>query len=121
MLRRNYLQIIFLFYISLTFGNGLEYLKYFMKVPNCAPKDGKTLMTLDVDAFHCSKSCFETSACKSFMSRTVSPSCMLYEEDSTERMLIKEYNTHFYQLRRSEPTKYRDGKQFEYFCVYFIP
>ncbi|XP_036366243.1 uncharacterized protein LOC118766702 [Octopus sinensis] len=110
MLRRNYLQIIFLFYISLTFGNGLEYLKYFMKVQHAGLKDAKTLMTLDVDAFNCSKSCFETSACKSFVNRTISPSCILYEEDSKERMLIKITNTHFYQLRRSVPTKYRDGR-----------
>ncbi|CAI9735246.1 Hypothetical predicted protein [Octopus vulgaris] len=79
-----------------------------MKVPKCDLKDAKTLMTLDVDASSCSKNCFETSACKSFVSRTISPSCILYEDDSTEKMLIDVLHTDFYQLRRSVPTEYRD-------------
>ncbi|XP_014769852.1 uncharacterized protein LOC106868906 [Octopus bimaculoides] len=110
MLQKKCPQVIFLFYISLTFGNGLEYLKYFLKVENALLKDSKTLMTLDVDAFNCSERCFETSVCKSFVSRTMSPRCILYEDDSTEKILIKATNTHFYQLRRSVPTKFRDGK-----------
>ncbi|XP_036354799.1 uncharacterized protein LOC118761180 [Octopus sinensis] len=110
MLLRKCLQVIFLFYISLTFGNGLEYLTYFIKVQHCDLKDAKTLMTLDVDAFDCSKRCFETSACKSFVSRTISPRCILYENDSTEKILTGENNAYFYQLRRTVPTKYRDGK-----------
>ncbi|XP_036355385.1 uncharacterized protein LOC118761500, partial [Octopus sinensis] len=110
MLQRNYLQIIFLFYISLTFGNGLEYLKYFIKVQHCDLKDGKTLMRLDVDNSSCSKRCFEISTCKSFVSRAINPSCILYEDDTSEKTLIKANNTYFYQLRRTVPTKYRDGK-----------
>ncbi|XP_052830106.1 uncharacterized protein LOC128249715 [Octopus bimaculoides] len=110
MLQWNYLHNIFLFYFSMKFGNGLEYLKYFIKVQNCALKDSKTLMTLDVDTFNCSKNCFEASVCKSFVSRTMSPSCILYEDDSTEKILIDATNTHFYQLRRSVPTKFRDGR-----------
>ncbi|XP_036366256.1 uncharacterized protein LOC118766713 isoform X2 [Octopus sinensis] len=110
MLQRNCFQIIFLFYISLTLGNGLEYLKYFLKVENCLLKEGKTLMTLDVDDSSCSKRCFEISTCKSFVSRAISPSCILYEDDATEKALIQTTNTYFYQLRRSVPTKYTDGR-----------
>ncbi|XP_036366195.1 uncharacterized protein LOC118766692 [Octopus sinensis] len=67
-------------------------------------------MTLDVDDSSCSKRCLETSACKSFVSRTISPSCILYEDDATEKILIKATDTYFYQLRRSVPTKYTDGR-----------
>ncbi|XP_036354797.1 uncharacterized protein LOC118761179 [Octopus sinensis] len=110
MLRINLLQIIFLFYISLKFGNGLEYLKYFFKIENCSLKGCKAFMTLDVDAFNCSKKCFETSACKSFVTSKKSPSCALYRRDSKDKTLMKVSETNLYQLRRSVPTKYRDGR-----------